>query len=111
MPGFVSHTPLGQFQLKSAEDGRTPKPRGLSGASESAPASWSGGRCKSRFIGVLCRFAFLPRRLWFESCHSVGKRLSLLGGILVVGFFAVSCALKPKSTLVVGMELNYPPFE
>jgi polar amino acid transport system substrate-binding protein len=25
--------------------------------------------------------------------------------------FAVSCALKPKSTLIVGMELNYPPFE
>jgi polar amino acid transport system substrate-binding protein len=43
--------------------------------------------------------------------HSVGKWLTMLGGILVVGMLAISCALKPKSTLVVGMELNYPPFE
>src|SRR5215510_3085308 len=42
---------------------------------------------------------------------SVAKWLTLLSGILVVGMFSVSCDLKPKSTLVVGMELNYPPFE
>jgi polar amino acid transport system substrate-binding protein len=34
-----------------------------------------------------------------------------LSGVLLLAFLAVSCALKPKSTLVVGMELNYPPFE
>jgi polar amino acid transport system substrate-binding protein len=43
--------------------------------------------------------------------HSIGKRMTFLSGVLLVGVLAVSCSLKPKSTLVVGMELNYPPFE
>jgi polar amino acid transport system substrate-binding protein len=34
-----------------------------------------------------------------------------LSGILLLTLLTVSCALKPKSTLVIGMELNYPPFE
>jgi hypothetical protein len=38
----------GRVQMKAAEDGRTPKRRGLSGTRESAPASWSAA--------VLCRF-------------------------------------------------------
>jgi polar amino acid transport system substrate-binding protein len=41
----------------------------------------------------------------------VGKWLIFLSGILLFGTFAVSCALKPRTTLVVGMELNYAPFE
>jgi polar amino acid transport system substrate-binding protein len=43
--------------------------------------------------------------------HPVAKWFIFLSGILLLGIFEVSCALKPKSTLVVGMELNYPPFE
>lgn len=43
--------------------------------------------------------------------YSVGKRLIGLSAIFAFGLLAVSCSLKPKSTLVVGMELNYPPFE
>jgi polar amino acid transport system substrate-binding protein len=31
--------------------------------------------------------------------------------ILLITALLTSCSLKPKSTLVVGMELNYPPFE
>src|SRR5437899_10886429 len=33
-----------------------------------------------------------------------------LYGILLLSILT-SCSLKPKSTLIVGMELNYPPFE
>src|SRR5215470_78904 len=43
--------------------------------------------------------------------HPVAKPFIFLSLILLLGIFEVSCALKPKSTLVVGMELNYPPFE
>jgi polar amino acid transport system substrate-binding protein len=42
---------------------------------------------------------------------SVGKCLTLLSGILLLVILAPGCAPKSKSTLVVGMELNYPPFE
>src|SRR6266498_449159 len=38
-------------------------------------------------------------------------RLSLLNATLLLAFFVGGCAPKPKSTLVVGMELKYPPFE
>ncbi len=40
-----------------------------------------------------------------------GKLLTPLHGILLLAILAVGCAPKSKSTLVVGMELNYPPFE
>jgi polar amino acid transport system substrate-binding protein len=42
----------------------------------------------------------------------IRKRLTLLNGFLALAIlFAGSCAPKSKSTLLVGMELNYPPFE
>lgn len=41
-----------------------------------------------------------------------GKLLTPLHGILLLlAILAVGCTPKSKSTLVVGMELNYPPFE
>lgn len=42
---------------------------------------------------------------------SVRRWFISLSSILLLAVFTVSCALKPKSTLIVGMELNYPPFE
>src|SRR6266850_3137316 len=67
---LLDYWPLQRFQLashesrqsKAAEDSRNPKPRGRNGMRENAPVSWSAGCCKSRFIGVLCRFqSMLPK--------------------------------------------------
>ena len=40
-----------------------------------------------------------------------GFRLSFLKGFLLLALSLAGCAPKSNSTLVVGMELNYPPFE
>src|SRR6266850_1059409 len=66
-------------EMKAAEDPEsfrgTPKPRGWSGVRRDAPASWSAGCCKSRFIGVLCRF----------SCMEISGELSKLCAIICCG--------------------------
>lgn len=41
----------------------------------------------------------------------VARNVRFVAGILLLEFLAAACAPKPKSSLVVGMELNYPPFE
>jgi polar amino acid transport system substrate-binding protein len=41
----------------------------------------------------------------------IRNSLALLNAIFLLSILAVGCAPKSKSTLVVGMELNYPPFE
>ena len=56
------------------------------------------------------------RQLEEDSSPGMESRLQtvwLYGILLLAALVALvtSCALKPKSTLVVGMELNYPPFE
>src|SRR6267142_5340265 len=56
------------------------------------------------------------RRMEADSSPDMESRLQpvwLYGILLLAALVALvtSCALKPKSTLVVGMELNYPPFE
>src|SRR5690349_11371645 len=43
--------------------------------------------------------------------YSIGKWLRCLSVIFALVSLAIGCALKSKSTLIVGMELNYPPFE
>jgi polar amino acid transport system substrate-binding protein len=43
--------------------------------------------------------------------RSTINALNLVVAILALAFSTLSCAPKAKSTLVVGMELNYPPFE
>jgi len=46
---------------------------------------------------------------------TAGSRLSItlvvLAGLLGLAFLTGSCSQRPKDTLVVGMELAYPPFE
>jgi polar amino acid transport system substrate-binding protein len=73
-------------------------------------ASRSVVRCESRRHLIHGSNAATRQQPTFPN-QFVRKGLSLLSGIVLLALLLAGCAPKSKSTLVVGMELNYPPFE